>query len=63
MGTHYTLGRLYGGMTMVMTDYMWHLLFEPPRETEWMILMNKIRQKRKSKGNKNVDSEVKTEVV
>lgn len=28
---------------MVMTSDMWHILFEPARENEWMLVMNEER--------------------
>lgn len=34
---------------MVMTDYMYHLMFEPIKENECMYLLNEIRPKRKTK--------------
>ncbi len=33
----------YGGSVMVMTSYMYHLMFEPIRENECIYLLNEIK--------------------
>ena len=43
------MGRLYGGIVMVMTSDMWHILFEPAREDEWMYVLNEERPTERNK--------------
>ena len=38
---------------MVMTSQMHHILFEKPRENEYIIIMNGIRQPKKTSRKKN----------
>lgn len=38
---------------MVMTSYMYHLMFEPIKESECMYLLNEIQPKRKPKTDHN----------
>lgn len=37
------MGRIHGGIIMVMTSDMWHILFEPARENEWLFVLNEER--------------------
>ena len=41
---------------MVMTSSMYHIFFEPARESEYIIIMNGIRRKPIDKGNVKLDT-------
>lgn len=52
---HLCIGK-HGGNIMVMTSYMYHLLFEPVRENECMFLMNDLRKESKNDRTGNKDA-------
>lgn len=43
---------------MVMTSDMWHILFEPARENEYIYVLNEIRPKRKYRTKLDVDDKI-----